>query len=340
MGSYNTALGAGALAVNNGDENTATGLGALLSNTIGSNNTANGAFALFSNTTGASNLASGSFALFSNTTGDINTAIGLGALQLNVTGFQNTANGAQALYHNTSGDNNTAMGASALYNNDVSDDNTAVGVSALEGNTGRRNTALGSGAGSLLTTGDNNIDIGYNVLGLPGEANTIRIGDTNITTTIIRGISGQTITNGAAVFVAANGQLGTMTSSKRFKEEIKPMSETSETLFSLKPVTFRYTKEIDPARTSQYGLVAEEVEEVNPDLVARDENGKPYSVRYDQVNAMLLNEFLKEHKAFVEQQRTVEELKKQVAVLTIGLQKVSGQLELTNRDRQTALNDR
>jgi hypothetical protein len=374
IGSYNTALGAGALAVNNGDENTATGLGALLSNTTGGNNTANGAFAMFSNTIGVGNMATGSFALFSNTTGHLNTAAGAGALQnnttgsgntangfeallnnttasdntatgtgalqFNITGFDNTANGSEALFNNTSGGHNTAIGFATLHNNDVSDDNTAIGDRALVANTGRRNTALGSSAGLSLTTGDNNIDIGYNVQGLAGEANTIRIGNTDITTAIIRGISGQTIANGTTVFVAPNGQLGTVTSSKRFKEQIKPMNEASQALFSLKPVTFRYKKEIDPASMSQFGLLAEDVEKVNPDLVARDENGKTYSVRYEQVNAMLLNEFLKEHRKVAKLEAALEAVNARLKQQDAKIQRVSDQVDVRAEAARVAVSNR
>src|SRR5206468_11755374 len=139
---------------------------------------------------------------------------------------------------------------------------------------------------------------------------------------------------GIGVFINSAGQLGTSTSSRRFKDEIKPMAEASGALFALRPVTFRYKKEIDPKRIAQFGLVAEDVEAVNSDLVVRDKDGKPYSVRYEQVNAMLLNEFLKEHTAFVEEQHKVQELEanavrqqKQIEALTAGLQKVSTQLE-------------
>ena len=173
----------------------------------------------------------------------------------------------------------------------------------------------------------NNIDIGANVEGVAGESNTIRIGNTDITDTFISGISGTTVASGAAVLVDSNGHLGTVTSSKRFKEGIRPMNKSSEAIFSLEPVTFRYKKEIDRAGTSQFGLVAEDVEKLNPDLVVRDMEGKAYTVRYDAVNAMLLNEFLKEHAAFLTEQRKVEHLEKQVERLTAGLQKVSDQLE-------------
>jgi septal ring factor EnvC (AmiA/AmiB activator) len=183
-----------------------------------------------------------------------------------------------------------------------------------------------------------------------GESNTIRIGNPDISRTYISGISGHTAAGGTAVFVESDGTLGTITSSKRFKDEIKPMSTASEAILALKPVTFRYKENIDPARTSQFGLVAEDVEKVNPDLVVRDKEGKPYSVRYDQVNAMLLNEFLKEHKAFVEEQRKVEKLEATVAQerkdfeaavaqLKTQVQKVSAQLEVSKPAPQTVLNN-
>ena len=326
-GSFNTAIGAGTLFANTADLNTATGTGALFSNTTGSDNTADGGFALFSNTTGYSNAATGATALFSNTDGHQNTALGTSALYHNISGSANTAAGINALSGNTIGAANTAVGASALTSNVGGNSNTAIGEGTLAGNTsGSLNVALGDSAGSNLTTGDNNIDIGYNVVGLAGENNTIRIGNTDITTTIIRGISGQTIASGSPVLVAANGQLGTGISSKRFKDEIKPMDKASEALFSLKPVTFHYKKEIDPAGTSQFGLVAEDVEKVNPDLVVRDEEGKAYSVRYDQVNVMLLNEFLKEHKAFRKEQQKVQELEKAMGTLTATVNEQAAQL--------------
>src|SRR4029077_20504118 len=190
----------------------------------------------------------------------------------------------QALFSNTTSGGNTAIGANALANNNTGNGNTAVGWFALSSSTtGGSNIALGIGAGSALTTGDENIDIGN--LGVAGESDTIRIGDSRIhTATFIACINGATASGGTAVFINANGQLGTMTSSKRFKDDIKPMKRASEVLYGLEPVTFRYKKEIDPAGASQFGLVAEDVEKVNPDLVVRDKEGKPYSVRYDQVN--------------------------------------------------------
>jgi hypothetical protein len=171
-----------------------------------------------------------------------------------------------------------------------------------------------------------------------GESNTIRIGNTNITTTIIRGISGSMIASGATVLVDTNGMLGTVVSSRRFKDAIKPMDQASEALFALKPVTFRYKKEIDPQGISQFGLVAEDVEKVNPDLVLRDKEGKTYSVRYDQVNAMLLNEFLKEHRTVQEQEKKLEDLEAEMKEQRALIQKVSARLEMSKPAPQVVKN--
>jgi hypothetical protein len=268
------------------------------------------------------NTAEGTKALFSNTTGNANTAIGVGALYKNTTGTGNTATGMAALGSNTSGFSNTAIGARALLNA-----------------TGDYNVALGDSAGEFLSTGDNNIDIGYNVVGVKGESNTIRIGNTDIIATYIRGISGQTVVGGAAVFVDSNGKLGTMTASTRFSDEIKPMDKASEAILTLKPVTFRYKQEIDSKSIRQFGLIADEVEKVNPDLIVRDKEGKPYSVRYDQVNAMLLNEFLKEHAKVEKLEASVARQQKQIETLTAGLQKASAQLEASKPTPQTVVVD-
>jgi Chaperone of endosialidase len=268
------------------------------------------------------NTAEGTQALFSNTTGNANTAIGVGALYKNTTGTGNTATGMAALGSNTSGFANTAIGARALLNA-----------------TGNYNVALGDSAGESLSRGDNNIDIGYNVFGVKGESNTIRIGNTDIIATYIRGISGQTVVGGAAVFVDSNGKLGTMTASTRFSDEIKPMDKASEAILTLKPVTFRYKQEIDSKSIRQFGLIAEEVEKVDPDLVGRDEKGKVYSVRYDAVNAMLLNEFLKEHGKVEKLETSVARQQKQIETLTAGLQKVSAQLEATKPASQVVNNN-
>jgi hypothetical protein len=349
-GNYNTAEGFGALYSNtSGTQNTANGVNALLTNTIGADNTADGVNTLFHNTIGNENTAAGYQALFNNTTGNGNTASGVKALYRNTEGLQNTATGYQALYHNTtvngiSGDNNTANGFLALYHNTNGNGNTAIGVLALNLNTtGDENTAIGEGALQNNTAGTGNTVLGANAgLGIMTGSNIICIGTagTNVGNACYIGkIFNATSSGGTAVFINSSGRLGTATSSRRFKEEIKPMEQASEALFALKPVAFHYKKEIDPAGTPQFGLVAEEVEKVNPDLVVRDQEGKPYSVRYDQVNAMLLNEFLKEH-------RRVEELENGMAVLTEQLkeqaaqiQKVSGQLAATKPSMRTVLND-
>jgi hypothetical protein len=305
-GSFNTGIGAGTLLLNVGDtstgdgtENTATGAGALLSNTTGHQNTADGAFALFGNTTGYYNTATGGQALFNNTTAYANTAIGFQALNLNTTGNYNMASGVRALFSNTAGDFNTAIGYDALNNN-----------------TGANNVALGSGAGNNATTGNNNVYIGAGMLGVAGESNAC----------YITSIFGQTSVNGVPVYINSDNKLGTATSSRRFKEDIKSMDKASEAVLALKPVTFRYKKEIDPTGRSQFGLVAEEVEKVNPDLVVRDREGKTYSVRYDQVNAMLLNEFLKEHKKVEKLEATLKAVNAHLQEQAAQIQKVSAQV--------------
>jgi hypothetical protein len=343
-GHSNTANGVVALYSNNGNFNTATGDFALYSNTTGSSNTATGLDALYYNTTGNNNTAIGVNALFGNTTGSSNTASGASALQNN-NADNNTANGSNGLFSNTSGTLNTAGGASALFSNTTGSNNTASGSSALAGNTtGNSNIALGVLAGENLTTGDNNIDIGNS--GVAAESNTIRIGKhATHTATFIAGISGATVT-GRAVVVNRSGQLGIAPSSERFKDAIKPMDKASKAIFALKPVTFRYKPELDPDGTAQFGLVAEQVEKVNSDLVARDNQGKPYTVRYEAVNAMLLNEFLKEHHTVqelkstaVKQEATIAKQQKQIEALTRGLQKVSDQLEVSKPAPRTVVNN-
>src|SRR5207253_1501714 len=308
-GTENTAIGFDALYSNTtGDSNTATGSQALLSNTTGVRNTADGFAALQTNTTGERNTATGRAALVNNITGNNNTADGHDALFSNTTAIRNTATGSFALFSNTTGPNNTAIGYFALFSNTTGNSNTANGYDALLNNTtGVGNIALGNFAGSNLTTGDNNIDIGNQ--GVAAEANTIRIGARGTQTqTFIAGVTGAAVI-GVAVKVNAAGQVGTAPSSQRFKTEIKPMDKSSEAILALKPVTFHYKKELDPEGILQFGLVAEEVEKVNPDLVARDAQGKIYTVRYEAVNAMLLNEFLKEHRTVQEQKATIAQLK-------------------------------
>jgi hypothetical protein len=316
-GSYNTGVGAGTLVLNTADQNTATGAGALLSNTTGFFNTANGAFALFSNITGAGNTANGHNALFSNTTGDHNTATGL-----------------QALFSNSTGRGNTAAGFEALNTNTIGSDNVA----------------LGKAAGGNLTTGDNNIDIGNS--GVSGESATIRIGGGNQTSTFIGGIAGQTVgAGGSTCYVDNAGKLGVFLSARRFKTDIADMAAASEAILALRPVTFHYKPELDKTGIPQFGLVAEEVAKVNPDLVTHDAKGDIYTVRYEAVNVMLLNEFLKEHRELQEQKAIVAQLKQDfrstVAELNARfkeqdsrIERVSAQIEMSNPAPQMAANER
>ena len=357
-GPDNTAIGFDALFSNTtGDSNTAVGSQALLSNTTGVRNAANGYFALGSNTTGERNTATGRAAMVNNTTGNNNTADGHDALFSNTTAIRNTATGSFALFSNTTGPNNTAVGYFALFANTTGDSNTATGYDALVNNTtGVGNIGLGNFAGANLTTGDQNIDIGN--VGVAAEANTIRIGTEGTqSNAYLAGVYQTNIAKGLVVKVDSDGHLGTVGSSERFKDAIKPMDKASEGILALKPVTFHYKKELDPDGTPQFGLVAEEVEKVNPDLVVRDAAGKPYTVRYEAVNAMLLNEFLKEHRAVQRQEATITQLKSTVALqhknfqatvarqqerieaLAEGLQKVTAQVEVSRPKLQTAVNN-
>jgi trimeric autotransporter adhesin len=395
-GQFNTGVGAGTLYRNTGDQNTATGAVALFNNTTGQLNTATGVFSLFSNNTGERNTADGASSLQSNTVGSYNTGVGYSALTNNTTGEYNTGVGESALSSNTTGGFNTGVGETALANNTTGEKNTAVGLGtmvfnttggantavgfhamfvtnghnsaavgseALSGNGGNGNTAMGRRA-LFGTGGSNNTALGFDAAANVTTASNVICLGANVTgnnvdnSCYIGNIFGATSSNGVGVFVNSNGRLGTMTSSRRFKEEIRPMEQASETLFALKPVTFRYKKEIDPEGPqgkSQFGLVAEDVENVNPDLVVRDPEGKPYSVRYEQINAMLLNEFLKEHKTMqqlnstvqkqqeimAEQQKSFEsklaEQEKRIQVLMSGLHKVSAQVEVSKAGPRMAV---
>ena len=282
--------------------NTAEGQNALLSLTTGGFNTATGWFSLQGNTTGLGNTANGAIALFSNTTGFLNTAVGGLALFSNTMGNSNTAVGIQALQMNTTGGFNTAIGDRALIHN----------------TSGGGNTALGLLAGTNVTTANSVICIGSSG------------GNVDFTTWIenVYGVTTQSGTT-APVIVSVDGQLGTVASSERFKKDIATMEKASEAILSLRPVTFHY--KTDSKGTPQFGLIAEEVATVNPALVLPDREGKPYTVRYDAVNAMLLNEFLKEH-------RKVEQMQKQIDALTAGLQKVSAQVAMRGLAPQMVLN--
>ncbi len=314
-GSFNTAVGAGALFRTNGDENTAIGTGALLSTATGIQNTATGAFALFSNTGPANNpnRPSGEFGSF------------------------NTANGDRALFSNTEGGANTAVGHRALLNNTTGFGNTAIGVSTL-GNTstGNGNIALGAVAGNAVANADNVIAIGT---GGQNVSNSCYIGQ------IYSNIQPQVGTDPDLVTINSNGRLGRANvSSRRYKHDIKPMHKASEAIYALNPVSFRYHEQYDRTQTIAFGLIAEEVAEVNPDLVGRNPEGQPESVRYEQINAMLLNEFLKEHRRGEEQdckiqvqETTIADLRSEVRSLAAmvndqasELRKMSAQLQISN----------
>ena len=333
-GSDNTAIGFEALFSNTrGHDNTATGFDALVSNMTGYANTATGVVALASNTTGYDNTATGVQALNNNNVGVNNTATGFAALGNNTTGGNNTASGLWALRFNETGFQNTAAGWQALRNNTTGFRNTADGSQALYNTTGSNNVGLGFNAGYNLTSGSNNVCIGSGVLGVAGENNTTRIGNVYIS-----------VASGRAVYVNADNKIGTLVSSRRFKDEIKPMDTASEAILALKPVSFHYKKEIEPNGAIMFGLIAEEVEQVDPDLVTRNDKGEAEAVRYEAVNAMLLNEFLKEHRTVEKQEATIAQLKstvaqqqkdfqataaqqqKQIEALTTGLQKVTDQL--------------
>jgi hypothetical protein len=341
---YNTAIGAGALLFNTAGENTATGAGALFSNTTGVDNTANGAFTLFSNTIGERNNAMGDGALFANNA-NFNNAFGAFALEANTTGGANAAFGDEALQENTTGANNTAIGYQALRSNATGNDNVALGARALFNGTGSitgsDNTAIGYSAGDGLDTGSGNVYIGAGM----GTSESAENGHTyirNINTTSVSGVNADTVT-----VDLTTGLLGHLTSSRRYKQDIQPMDNASETLYRLKPVTYRYKKEIDRNQGLDYGLIAEDVAEIDPNLAIRDGKGQIESVRYNAINAMLLNEFLKEHRKVQELDTMVAQQQKDfqatVAQLTARLEaqasqilKVSAQLELSKPVSRTA----
>ena len=284
------------------------------------NNTFLGDDALLNNATGYGNTAIGADALRANTVGHSNTAVGNSALSSSTNTRENTATGNSALPFNTTGNYNTANGYNALFSNITGDNNTAIGDNALYRNTGPGNVALGAESGVNLTTGNGNVCLGAFVHGNAGESNTTRIKNVY-----------SSVASDRAVYVTADNKIGTLVSSRRFKEEIKPMDKASEAILALNPVSFRYKKEIECNGSIMFGLIAEDVEKADPDLVTRDEKGQAETVRYEAVNAMLLNEFLKEH-------RKVEQLEKQVEALTAGLQKVSAQRELSKPEPRTVEN--
>jgi hypothetical protein len=345
-GEFNTAVGLFSLTLNTGgDSNTAVGASALRNNTSAHQNTAVGADALRLNITGSENNAIGAFALSNNRDGHENNALGADALRENRHASKNTAIGDEALDSNDSSGNgnandNTAVGSEALRHNTDGSANTAVGAGAGGGSpgitTGSGNTIVGHFSGQHIGAGGKNIYIGDGVDPGISEDGTIRIGDRFLpilgatSTCFIDGISGKSVGPlSAPVIINASGQLGTIPSSARFKKDIDPMGETSEAIYSLRPVTFHYKS--DETNTPQWGLIAEDVAKVDPALILKDEEGKPFTVRYEQINAMLLNEFLKAR-------RQIDAQQKQIEALTAGLQKVSAQLEVSRVKPQVAEN--
>lgn len=334
-GGDNSAFGAGVLNANTtGSYNSAVGYASMLNNGTGMQNTALGAFSLNVNSTGTANTACGAYAMGGNTTGNQNSSLGFDALGSNDNGNNNTAAGAMALARGRTGTSNTAVGASALYLNE-GDQNTAVGASTLYINTtGRFNTAIGhralystttgssniavgTDAGTNLTTGSNNIDIGHP--GVAGEAGTIRVGANGTHNSFFAaGIVNSKVT-GSAVYVTSTGQLGVLASSERYKTSIVPMGDESARLQQLQPVTYRL--KTDAHATRQYGLVAEAVAKVYPELVTRNEAGAIEGVRYEELTPMLLNEVQKQQRALASQRAEIEMLRQQFAQLR---EKVTG----------------
>ena len=341
--SFNTGVGAGALVLNNADSNTAVGTVALLLNNTGSENTAVGANALLNNSVASENNAVGAFALYSNDSSGNGTA-----------NFNN-AHGRNALFNNVDGDENDAFGDDAMESNTTGIENTAMGDDALDGNTtGAGNTAVGKEAGNSIVDGVDNVVVGHNAgIGIVHGQRQIAIGsaaagqfadshDTCFIGSIFNqptGDPGSTV----AVFIDSNNNLGTISSSRRYKHDIQPMDKASEVILALKPVTFKYNSDVKG--TSCFGLIAEDVAQADRNLVVRDKNGEVQTVRYEQINAMLLNEFLKEHKKVEEQQTSICQLKSEMQTMVAQLkeqaaqiQKVSARLEVNKAAPQTVAN--
>jgi hypothetical protein len=311
-GNFNTALGAQALTDNStGDSNTGIGYLALAETSAGSSNTAVGYLSLSSNLTGNNNTAVGARALDAVTTGDENTAVGRNAMVENTGGNMNTAIGARALDSNTIGSNNVAVGTLALGNNTTGASNVALG-SALGGlTTGSGNIGIGNGAGALVTTGSDNIFIA-GAAGSASEGNTIRIGGVNQNRAFIAGIHNVTtgLNNAVAVVVDSSGQLGTVSSTRRVKEDIAALGGIGQKLQQLRPVRFRYSQAFaDGSKPVQYGLIAEEVAEVLPELVAWNENGEPATVLYHVLPSLLIEEVQR-------LQRELDELRREMRAST------------------------
>lgn len=323
--SFDTAVGAGALLLDTGGTNTAVGAGALFSNSVATDNNAFGTFALFNNDSDGSGAAN-----------------------------FNNAHGRNALVNNIDGDENDAFGDDSMFENTTGSQNTAMGDDSLDGNTtGSGNVAVGKEAGNSIIDGNDNVAIGHNAgIGIVHASNNIAIGVEEAgpfadfdNTCFIGSIFGEAVSDPGtqvAVFVDQFNVVGVFNSSRKYKHDIQPMDKTSETLYQLKPVTFKFNS--DWKGTTQYGLIAEEVAEVDPSLVVR-KNGETVTVRYEQINSMLLNEFLKEHKKVQDLETTVAQQQKGMEVLTAQLkeqsaqiQKVSAQMEVNKAAPQVVAN--
>jgi hypothetical protein len=314
-GGNNTAVGLEALFFNTtGSNNNAFGVGSLQSNTGGQGNVAVGSYSLLFNTTGGDNTGLGTQVLSNNTTGNFNSALGYNALNFNQTGSNNTALGRSSLFGNVDGEYNTAVGYLALLGNVSGSSNTAVGERALQSATQGGNTAVGFAAGSQLQTGIYNIYIGD--AGVATESNTTRIGHPGISTAaFLSGVRGAAtgVADAIPVVIDSAGQLGTISSSVRFKEQIEDMGEASEGLLKLRPVTFRWRGKADAPR--QFGLIAEEVEKVVPELVVHAKDGQAETVLYSELPAMLVNELQKQERRIEEQASEIRELQSRLAKL-------------------------
>jgi hypothetical protein len=297
-GTQNTAMGYNALTANSGTSNTAVGASALTANSLGNNNTAVGASALFSNVLGSANTAIGTNSLLNTFAGNDNTGIGFSALNSNITGS-----------------NNVAIGASSLSSNTTGTYNVAIGMNALNAETsGSDNIALGYQAGNLVTTGNYNIDIGNT--GVASDAGVIRIGTAGSqTSTYLAGVANSSV-SGATVVITSNGQLGVQTSSERFKEDIADIGDASDGLMQLRPVMFRYRNApADGSKREQYGLIAEEVDKIYPELVVRDSDGRPWALAYQELPALLLNEIQKQRRTIAAQEQELQRLSERVRAL-------------------------
>ena len=325
--------------LNNG--NTAFGFECLFSNMTGTFNTAIGAAALALNTMGSNNTASGEDALESNTTGGSNTATGAIALGNNVSGSDNTATGDNALGLNKTGSENTAIGMNALDTEQAASMNTAIGAQALDITTGNSNIGIGFAAGNSLTTGSNNIDIGN--AGVAAEANTIRIGTQGTQTeTFIAGIFGTPkIKKACGVVVQSTGQLGCVKSSVRYKRDVRDMGDASDKLMKLRPVIFQYKEDSDGIK--QYGLIAEEVEKVYPELVIDGADGKAEAVEYQVLPAMLLNEVQKQARQLVQKDAQIASMQRQIEALRkkdAEIDGLAGRLDALERQARASRPDR